>query len=59
MSNQKKNLRVNNACNSNAQLWYYKKAIIKYNNTTNIREKLNYYSIIQYYLNGNGNVINN
>jgi hypothetical protein len=59
MPNQKQNLRINNACNNNAQLWYYKKAVIKYNNSTNVREKLYYYSIIQYYLNGNGYAINN
>lgn len=59
MPNQKQNLRINNACNNNAQLWYYKKAVIKYNNATNAREKLYYYSIIQYYLNGNGYAINN
>ncbi len=50
---------LNTPCNNNAQLWYYKKAVMKYKTTTNLREKLYYYSIIQYYLNGNGYAINN
>ena len=44
-------------CKENAQKWYLFNTIQKYNNTKNPYKKTYYYSIINYYMNGNAGAI--
>jgi hypothetical protein len=49
--------QTNTSCNQNSQLWYYVNAVNKYKIEKNPIKKAYYYSIINYYLNGNiGNI---
>lgn len=48
----------NNACNQNAQFWYFQSAIYKYQRAKTPAEKAQQFAIIQYYLNGRGSRIN-